>query len=307
MAYNPPKFENEITLQLSRNESTCAIPEPGSLDAELIRQYPSHQSLQQLIGHHVGVDHERIVVTAGGDDAIDRIMRTSISGKRNQIVTHAPSFEMLDIYSQQYSGEMNTVAWVEDDFPATELLNKIDPQTALVVITSPNNPTGGVVSTDTILKISQAAKETGVRLLVDNAYIEFADCDPTIELIADPNIMIVRTFSKAWGMAGLRVGYLIAPDAQLATTIRNAAGPFPVSSISLETARRGLSDHQQTMLANVEAVQTHRRLVSDLVTVCGGKPLPPQGNFVLARFDDAEKNLVWVSRRWYRGSQVCWQ
>ena len=292
MAYDPPKFKTEITLQLSRNESACAIAELGKLDSELVRQYPDHQALQELIGQYVNVDHERIVVTAGGDDAIERVMRTLISDQRKQIVTHAPTFEMLDIYSQQYGGELKTIVWIENDFPVTELVEKIDSQTALVVITSPNNPTGTTVSTESILQINEVARRAGARMLVDNAYVEFADEDPTAKLTADPNIMIVRTFSKAWGMAGLRVGYLIAPNAQFATTIRNASGPFPVSHVSLETARQGLSNHQQTMQANVATIKTHRKLVNELIASCGGTPLPSQGNFVLARFEDIEK--IWA-------------
>ncbi len=294
--YQPPEFNNEITLQLSRNESRCAIDDLddqlGSLGAKFVSRYPSHTALQNLIGDWVGVAGDRVVVTAGGDESIDRVMRIMLAGNRKTVLSHSPSFEMVDIYCANYGGRLDQVQWVEGAFPVDNLIGRIDRQVALVVLTSPNNPTGGFISTESILKVNQAAELAGARLLVDHAYIEFADEDPTASLV-DQNIMIVRTFSKAWGLAGLRVGYLIAPDAEFASTIRNASGPFPVSAVSLETARRSLARYQTQMQNNVAVVKTMRGLVSELVTHCGGKPLPSQGNFVLAEFDDADR--IWSS------------
>ena len=294
-SYQPPEFHNEITLQLSRNESKCAIDDLeeqlGSLGAAFVSRYPSQVALQNLIGELVGVSGERIVVTAGGDESIDRVMRSVLDANRNTVLTHAPSFEMVDIYCKNLGGRLKTVDWVEGEFPVDDFIEKIDDETAIVVITSPNNPTGGSVSTESILEINQAAKKVDAKLLVDNAYIEFSDHDPTPSLVADDNIMVVRTFSKAWGLAGLRVGYLIAPNEEFATSIRNAAGPFPVSAISLETARRSIAHYRCQMQANVEVIKTMRSLVTDLVRHCGGRPFASQGNFVLAEFPDIE--MVW--------------
>lgn len=293
--YKPPEFGSEITLQLSRNESKCAINDLdfqlGNLGEQFVSRYPSHIELQTLIAQWIGVDPDRIVVTAGGDDSIDRIMRTSIKGGRTKVVTHAPSFEMVNIYAGNYNGSVESVQWPSGEFPTEDLVKLIGPETAVVVLTSPNNPTGGVISLDSIVKVNGAAKSVGAKLLVDNAYIEFADEDPTLELVKDDNIMIVRTFSKAWGLAGMRVGYLIAPTAEFATIIRNASGPFPVSAVSLETARRALADYKQSMHSNVSAIKTIRGLVTNLITECGGKCIPSQGNFVLAEFSEPEK--IW--------------
>ena len=311
--YQPPEFKNPITLQLSKNESSCAIhdldDQMGSLGSPFVSRYPSHIELQQLIGGWAGVDADRVVVTAGGDDSIDRVMRTVLAGKRNKVLTHAPSFEMVDIYCANYGGQLEHVPWVEGDFPTDQIINSIDDNTSLVVITSPNNPTGGFVSTDAILAVNNAARSAGAKLLVDNAYIEFADEDPTGTLTSDDNIMIVRTFSKAWGLAGLRVGYLIAPNSDFATAIRNASGPFPVSAVSLETARRALSDYRDGMQANVETIKKMRGLITELVIQCGGKPLPSQGNFVFAEFENSE--TIWnglaedgVGIRKFTGSEL---
>jgi histidinol-phosphate aminotransferase len=221
MAYDPPKFKNEIDLYLSANESCCPIEDLGAELADqvdIVSRYPDHQPLQESIGKWIGVDSDRIVVTAGGDDAIDRVMRHSITKSRTKIVCHQPSFEMIRIYTDMYNGELDATTWLDGDFPFDDFVSRIDNNTAIVVLVTPNNPTGGFVSAEQILQIADAASKFGARLLLDNAYIEFADEDPTSQLISNPNISIVRTFSKAIGLAGMRIGYLIAGDVEYATS-----------------------------------------------------------------------------------------
>lgn len=294
MAYNPPKFENEIDLQLSRNESCCPIDDLAAElagQASIVSQYPDHLPLQNAIAKYVGVDADRIVVTAGGDDAIDRVIANSITDSRKKIVCHQPSFEMIAVYADMYDGRLDAVTWLGGDFPIDDFLAKIDSETALVTVVSPNNPTGCGIPIEQILKIADAAKAAGARLLVDNAYIEFADSDPTAKLASHDNVSIVRTFSKAIGLAGLRVGYLIASDKGYATTIRNGSGPFPVSSVSLETARIAIETYADRMQSNIAQIRSNRRLLEQVIAKCGAETLPSQGNFVLGKFSDAE--TVW--------------
>ena len=170
-------------------------------------------------------------------------------------------------------------------------MDKIDLQTALVVLTSPNNPTGGIIPMDAIHEVNQAARKVGAKLLIDHAYIEFADQNPIEQLTADDNIIIIRTFSKAWGLAGLRVGYCLAPSMEFATTIRNSSGPFPVRAVSLELARRSLVEFQKSMEHNVIQIKKYRELLKDLIEQCGGTSIESQGNFILAKFKDADS--IW--------------
>ncbi len=293
--YDPPKFKNAITLKLSSNESRCAMDDLNEqlsgLGPAFVSYYPSHIELQTLIGQSLGVAPDRVVVTTGGDDAIGRVLANALAGQRKKVVCHAPSFEMFPIYATQSGGQMDTVEWVEGDFPLESFLQKLDDTTALAIVVSPNNPTGGVIAVEHILTVADAAQNAGCLLLVDYAYIEFANSDSTTRLSAHENIAIVRTFSKAWGLAGLRVGYLVAPSAHFATTIRSATGPYPVSGVSLEMARRCLSEYSQPMTRNLETIKLLRGLLTELLIECGATPLPSAGNFVLAKFDDAE--TVW--------------
>ncbi|MEM7453133.1 MAG: imidazoleglycerol-phosphate dehydratase HisB [Planctomycetota bacterium] len=290
--YSPPQFTGEIQLQLSRNESTPALDDLPSraeslLNNETVCRYPDRSRLRNTIAEFVGVDSNRIVITAGGDDAIDRVMNAFISEESNRVVGHSPSFEMIDIYADQYSVRLNKINWPEGDFPADEFKQQITPDTCLAVIVTPNNPTGGVVPTAQIVDIAARAKEQNAMLLLDNAYVEFADEDPTRALTDLSNVLIVRTFSKAWGLAGLRIGYLIAPDKETADLIRAVPGPYPVSGLSIAIAGRAMADCEATMRRNVEQIRKIRSLVTCLIDSAGGKPLQSGGNFVLGEFEDA--------------------
>jgi imidazoleglycerol phosphate dehydratase HisB/histidinol-phosphate/aromatic aminotransferase/cobyric acid decarboxylase-like protein len=310
-AYNPPQFQHPITLQLSRNESECVIEDwmqptaespsdllgdlrgdfRGDFRGDLLSRYPSQQALQQAIGAYLGIDPGRIVITAGGDESMDRMIRKSITPQRSVVVSHFPSFEMIEVYTHLCSGTLEGVAWLEGEFPEDRLLEKIDNRTALVVLVTPNNPTGQTIPVENLLRVADFAAAAGVPLLVDHAYVEFAEEDPTPVLVRHPNVFIVRTFSKAWGLAGQRVGYLITPTVELGTALRDLAGPFPVSGWSLELARRSLAGYLDKMRANVLQVARVRSLLTDLLADCGAAAIPSEGNFVLAEFADSDR--VW--------------
>lgn len=294
-SYAPPQFTGEIRLALNRNESVPAISDLaetlGGLDRDRVSRYPSLQRLQQAIGDWVKVDASRIVVTNGGDEGIDRVIRNSLSTERDTVVTHSPSFEMFDIYTNNAGGKMVKARWLDGGFPSDEFLKHIDEKTALAVVVSPNNPTGLVVPFDTLEKISVRCKEVGCKMLVDLAYIEFAESDPTMSLAELDNVILVRTFSKAWGLAGLRVGYLIAPNSAEAERLRAVAGPFPVSGVSSDLALQSIEGAKDQMAANVSAIKGNRQRVADLVNDCGGVAAKSEGNFVFAKFDDAAE--IW--------------
>ena len=293
--YSTTEFDGEIRLALNRNESVCSI-EPlarvlADTDPSTVSRYPSYTALQDSLANWLapqGIDAQRIVVTNGGDEGIDRIVRNAISDTKNVVVTHSPSFEMFDIYTHNAGGTIRSTPWMGEPFPTAEFVSTLDESVALAVIVTPNNPTGQTVPINDVLTVAQKCETLGIDLVVDCAYIEFADEDPTQELGKLNNVIMVRTFSKAWGLAGMRVGYLIAPDEQAAQRLRSAAGPFPVSGMSLRLANEAITHHLPEMEANVAKIKQFRTNVTRMINECGGDPIESQGNFILARFDDAE-------------------
>ncbi len=289
--YNPPEFESEIKLQLSRNESTCCIDELheflAGLPSTCVSQYPSLDKLHELLGKRHGVTPDQIVVSAGGDESLDRVLRIGLKDK-SEILSHSPSFEMIDIYTQNHGGISRTTPWFDQDFPVNEMIDNINSTTGVVVLVSPNNPTGQTIPLENVMRIAKRAQEFGAIVLVDLAYVEFADDDPTLKLIAAPNVLVLRTFSKAWGLAGMRLGYLICPSPELASDYRAASGPFPVSGVSIATGCHAIANRQNAMQENVKNTKRFRDQLHSLLVGVGGQPLESDGNFVLCRFNDSQ-------------------
>jgi len=271
-----------IDLNLDGNEG--AGPESGTLvsemltDAEVIRRYPDASRLEALIGDRFGLDADRVIVTAGGDEAIDRICRLALEPGRS-IVFPTPTFEMIETYARLAGAELRPIDWWTGAFPAQAVLDAVDESTAVVAVVSPNNPTGLTATANEIRQVAQATPQAVI--LVDFAYIEFADDDPSIALLSIPNIAIVRTLSKAYGLAGLRVGFTLG-DRAIIDTMRRTGGPYPVSSLSLRLAEHVLKQPEDST-AYVSAARAGRDKLVTLLRHYDIDALNSQGNFVFGR------------------------
>ncbi|HMP78688.1 MAG TPA: aminotransferase class I/II-fold pyridoxal phosphate-dependent enzyme, partial [Pirellulaceae bacterium] len=303
--YKPPQTKQPITLRLNANESSPSVAATSNeFDPSMVSRYPDFSSLRQRLGTYLQVDPQRIVITAGGDEGIDRVMRWALRGTRREVLTHTPSFQMVGVYCHNSGGQLKEIEWRQGEFPTESFLNSISEQTGLVVLVSPNNPTGQVIPIRQQQAMVRAAHEQGAWALVDLAYVEFADDDPTADLAELPGVIMVRTFSKAWGLAGLRVGYLIAPTPDMAAQLQQFSGPFPVSGPSLALAEAALERGGQKMQQNVDATRWRRQQLTADIRACGGEAIESQANFVLARWPRAEQ--IWralgergIAVRWF--------
>lgn len=259
---------------------------------DVLRRYPSTTSLEHLIAGQLGVDPSRIVVTNGGDDAIDRVCRVSLEPGRS-ILMHTPTFEMIARSARLAGADVTELSWEGDAFPAAEFVSRISPGTRLVSIVSPNNPTGEVVSLEDIRTVAAAARRVGALVLVDLAYVEFADADPTQQLMTLDNVVMVRTFSKAYGLAGLRIGYAVA-NRRVAGYLRVAGGPYPVSSLSLSFARKALADGDSVVKV-ARSVREQRAVLTAQLRRSGCTVLDSQANFVLVR--TPKSDFLWRGLR----------
>jgi len=272
--YKTPAAGIKAGLRLDGNEG--AGPEDE-------RRYPDPRPLEELLAKRLGVDPRRVLVTAGGDEAIDRVCRAYLAPGRELIQT-APTFEMIARYARLAGAQVVSVPWLRGDYPTDEVISRISPVTRVICVVSPNNPTGATASAQDLKKLSAAAPQA--LLLVDLAYIEFADSDLTQPAIALPNTVVVRSFSKAWGLAGLRVGYAVGPE-EIIDCLRAAGGPYTVSRPSLARAAERLSDGVEPF---VRAIKKEREDLCELLSSLGAEPLPSQANFILCRFKDS----AWV-------------
>lgn len=251
-------------------------------DPELLRGYPAGNTLEQAIAKRHGVEPSRVVIAAGADEVLDRLCRAVLQRGRG-LVLPVPTFEMLARYAHLAECEPTRVPWHEGGFPLAGVLGAITPSTALVAIVSPNNPTGLVATAADVAAVAAAMRHGLV--LVDAAYAEFADEDLSAAALAEPNAVLVRTLSKAWGLAGLRIGYAIAPE-PVAAWMRAVGSPFTAGRLARHAAHVRLTTGTAEMEAYVASVRTQRTALAAQMRGFGWDVLPPQGNFVFVRGGD---------------------
>lgn len=288
VAYSVPRPSVPIDLYLDGNEG---LAPPDELLAELargqsgqlLRRYTSTSALAAQLAQRVGVDPDRVLVTNGGDDALDRACRAMLEPGRN-LVLPSPSFEMLWRYARLLGAAVRKPEWAGDEWPVDAVLDAIDADTGCVAVVTPNNPTGAVVREADIRRVALGAPWALV--LVDLAYVEFADEDPTLALADLPNVAVFRTLSKAWGLAGLRVGYTIASP-PVVELLRAAGNPYPVSAASQVLASAWLDRGAGPVGEFVARVRAQRAELTALLTRVGAGPQASQANFVFCRPPDA--------------------
>ncbi|MBO6512769.1 MAG: histidinol-phosphate aminotransferase family protein [Phycisphaerales bacterium] len=286
--YSRPVEDPSISLYLDNNEgsppSDQLLGALNTLQASMLARYPDAGPIETMIAQEFGVDPSRVILTNGGDDAIDRICR-SVLGPGDSMLTHTPGFVMIQRYAQLAGSSIETIPWIDDAFPIDAFLQGIQDRTNLVALISPSNPTGRVIDRESIRAIAERARAGGALLMLDQAYIEFADDDPIEDVLDLENVVIVRTFSKAMGLAGLRVGYAIGPT-RVVEWMRTVGGPYPVSAVSIELAQEaflGRVDRDPLINRTID----HRSLLTQLLESLGAVVLPSQANFVLVKFQDA--------------------
>lgn len=288
--YEVPAHPASIDLRLASNEGPL-IPEDlrrfDDPDGDLIRCYSTGRALQAEIAGQLGVEVNQVLLTAGGDDALYRAMRV-IAGPGREVVLPTPTYEMIERAIQLVGATPRPVEWWRRSLPVEEMLEAIGPQTAAAVLVTPNNPTGSTASRAEIEQLLEGL--SGRLLVVDQAYREFSDEDPTPELIRRPNVLLIRTLSKAFGLAGLRIGVAIG-HASVVELMRTVGDPYPVAGPSLAIAYQAIRNTGQWQKRYLSRVREERQELVGLLSELGQRPMPSEGNFVLSEFDDA----LWVA------------
>ncbi|MCG8406584.1 MAG: aminotransferase class I/II-fold pyridoxal phosphate-dependent enzyme [Phycisphaerales bacterium] len=291
--YAPPRPQARIDLKLDGNEGF--LPDGSLFDRlaeqgpELLQRYPAVRPLELLIAEQEGVESSRVLVTAGADEALDRICRAVLAPGR-QVLFPTPTFEMIPRYTRLAGAQVVSVPWHSGPLPVGEMIANVCGSTAAIVVVSPNNPTGAVATASDLAMLADAAPQALV--IVDLAYGDFADHDLTASALALPNAIVVRSLSKSWGLAGLRVGYAIGP-ARMIRWLRACGSPYSVSAPSITLAVDWLRRGRPRMLDYVERVRHERMELVGVLNGLGASALPSQANFVLARFPAA--GWVWQS------------
>ena len=277
-SYRPDDSGASIDLSDNTNRwgsPPAAIRELQQTNASLAR-YPNCYSapLRALLADYIGVDAANIIVGAGSDDVLDAAIRAF--GDHGELLSFArPSFQMVPVFARMNGLRVASTSFAANGDIDVDALLVDDPSIAYVC--SPNNPTGLPIPRTTLERIVERAR--GI-VLVDEAYAEFAGTS-VIDLVArSPRLVVVRTLSKAWGLAGLRVGYGIAQPL-LVSEIEKSRGPFTVSAPSERCAAAAVAEDRAWMRARAAAAVESRDRLLDALRARDYAPLDSAANFVL--------------------------
>lgn len=276
-------------ILLNANESAWAPPGDAGRGCN---RYPEPQppALVQALAQLYGVREGQVLVGRGSDEAIDLLVRAFCRAGRDAIAIQPPTFGMYAVCARIQDAGIVEVPLASDfRLDADVLLAALTPAVKLVFVCSPNNPTGQPVPRADIERLAQAL--TGRALLVvDEAYVEFADEGSVADLIDRyDNLAVLRTLSKAWALAGARIGTLLA-NAEVIALLRRIIPPYPLPLPCVTAALDGLSAQGQAdAAAHIRIVRAERTRMAQALAVLPGvrAVLPSQANFLAVRFDDA--------------------
>lgn len=289
-AYQPPLDGRSVEglLRLDFNERTLPVPENviSALNALNFQIYPEYGDLDERIADYVGVGSAQIMSCNGSDQAIDVIFRTFLSAG-DKVIIPGPSFSIYNLIAGVVGAETLTPQYEADgSFPLSAVLDAITPEVRLIVICNPNNPTGTLVSLEEIEAILNAAPEAMV--YVDEAYYEFSGVTAVELMSRYKNLIVTRTFSKAFGLSALRVGYAVA-DEPVVQEMLKVRGPYDVNMAGTLAAKAALEDKSYMESYVKMVMQESKPMVEEFLLEAGVKFLPSESNFLMLILEDAKR------------------
>ena len=291
-AYKPP-LAGRVGLRLDFNESTAGcsprvLERLRGIDAELLARYPEREPVEKKVASFLGLDAAQVLLTNGVDEAIHLLCSTYLDPGDEALVV-VPTFAMYAIFALAEAARVIEVRAGDDfAFPASELLARLSPRTRLIAVANPNNPTGVAVAGEILIRIARAAPQAAV--LVDEAYFEFHGETLMAQAGQIENLFVVRTFSKAYGLAGLRIG-ILAGEARQMAMVRRVASPYSVNAAALAVLPEALRD-QEYVDRYVAQVRNNREKLQLELGRIGLRYWPSHANFVLVRIGPAHVEFV---------------
>lgn len=289
----PARGGDPGALRLDSNEGPLPPPELTAileqLDPERLRRYPDSAPLEARIAALLGVKPRQVLVGTGGDGTIasfaGALLGPSASPSPVPFVCHTPTFGMIPANARLFGAQVAEIEWFDGEFPLDPFLEAARAPGAHAAIVSPNNPTGTTVELDAIEAV--ASTLTDGALLLDLAYEEFAEQDLATPALGLPNVVQLRTLSKAWGLAGLRVGYVVGA-VEWIDRLRAVAPPYPCSGLALAVAERAFDLGSIPDRLVVQAIAERRDALRERLLEAGFEVPESGANFVCARGPQAE-------------------
>ena len=260
----------------------------GNYDNYNLYPDPNQEKLRHTLAEYAGTDYQNIVAGNGADELIDLLIRIFV-GIGDEVIIPTPTFGMYSFGTEIVGGRVINVPRDDGyDINVKEIIEAITDRTKIIFLTSPNNPTGNLVSSEDVSELL----ENDVIVVVDETYYEF--CKMThMGLLSDyPNLVILRTFSKWAGLAGLRIGFGIM-DPELVETIMAMKPPYNVN-LAAELAIYASREDKDRLIARVDEIVSERERVFGILNGLEGiKLYPSMGNFILCEFNGGIGKVIY--------------
>jgi histidinol-phosphate aminotransferase len=290
--YHPPLGSRD-GLRLDFNENTLACSPAvrdvlGRISGGDLTRYPERESVEAIVAAHLGLAPAQVALTNGVDEAI-HVLFEAFLDRGDELLLPVPTYTMYEVYA---SGTDAGVIVVQADdnlrFPFEQLAASITPRTKIIAIANPNSPSGTIASREQIVELARRAAQAII--LVDEAYFHF--CGETVmDLISTlPNLMVARTFSKAYGLAGLRVGVLAGPI-ELMHWVRRVLSPYSVNSVALACLPAALHDTDYLHWYVGEVLAAREEFEAALVRA-NVRYWPSRANFILVDIGPRHQEFV---------------
>lgn len=253
-----------------------------------VNRYPDPQqrSLKTILAAQKGIKEENILLGNGSDEVLDLLFRAFCEPKQDNIITLPPTYGMYKVLSGINLVENREVLLTTAFQPnIAEITKAIDEHTKLLFICSPNNPTGNSFSTAIIEELLNSFNGL---VVIDEAYIDFSSEESWTSKLADcPNLIVTQTLSKAYGMAGIRLGICLA-SAEIIAVINKIKPPYNVNQLTQDRAIERVSDQKAVQTEVASILEEREKLMETLKTISFVSTIyPTDANFILAKVDDA--------------------
>ncbi len=294
--YHPPLGSRDA-MRLDFNENTleCSprVRETlAQISAEALTRYPEREPVEAIVATYLRLRPEQVALTNGVDEAIHVLFETFLEAG-DEVLMPVPTYTMYEVYASATDARVVTVQAADDlQFPFERLMAGITAKTKIIAIANPNSPSGSVATREQLLSL--AARAPRAVLLVDEAYFHFFG-ETVMDLVgALPNLVVARTFSKAYGLAGLRLG-LLAGSTDLMRWVRRVLSPYSVNSLALACLPPALEDtaYLDWYVGEVLAARAEFEAALDAAAV---RRWPSRTNFVLVEIGARHAEFVRLMR-----------
>ena len=292
--YRPPQEGRSGKMRLDFNENTVGCPPQvvralrRALNAEMLTCYPEYDEARQTLARYFGVSREEFVLANGTDDAIKMVCDSFVDPGDVQLVP-APTFPVYEFFNNVAGGKTVRVRYDENfHLPADQVLAALKKRVRWVALANPNNPTGTVIAKPDLKAIFEAVP--GTLFLVDEAYYDFYGETVLPWIRKYPNLIVTRTFSKAFGLAALRVGCMFA-NPEIIEALHRAQNPFAVNSLGLVSALTAIQ-YDDYVRKYAEGIKARRAKFCKWLEARGLPYVPSRSNFVLTRVGERAPEIA---------------